>query len=95
MVIWELSATGEARQQQALPLIGVAFAMLSVCLLIQSTWGSPSATTRAASKIVPVLLQWPNSERRAMKVRLRRFPRGGSVAAVMSAAARQTRADPG
>jgi divalent metal cation (Fe/Co/Zn/Cd) transporter len=38
VVIWELSGTGEARQQRALRLIGAAFALLAVYLLIQSTW---------------------------------------------------------
>lgn len=38
VVIWELSGTGEARQRRALRLIGVAFVLLSVYLLIQSTW---------------------------------------------------------
>jgi divalent metal cation (Fe/Co/Zn/Cd) transporter len=38
VVIWELSGTGEARQQRALRLIGAAFALLGLYLLIQSTW---------------------------------------------------------
>jgi divalent metal cation (Fe/Co/Zn/Cd) transporter len=38
VVIWELSGTGEARQRRALRLIGVAFALLAIYLLIQSTW---------------------------------------------------------
>ncbi|MET7775788.1 cation transporter [Streptomyces sp. NPDC005388] len=38
VVIWELSGTGEARQQRALRLIGVGFAALAVYLLVQSTW---------------------------------------------------------
>jgi divalent metal cation (Fe/Co/Zn/Cd) transporter len=38
VVIWELSGTGEARQWRALRLIGLAFALLSIYLLIQSTW---------------------------------------------------------
>ena len=38
VVIWELSGTGEARQQRALRLIGAAFALLALYLLIQSTW---------------------------------------------------------
>jgi divalent metal cation (Fe/Co/Zn/Cd) transporter len=38
VVIWELSGTGAARQQRALRLIGAAFALLAVYLLIQSTW---------------------------------------------------------
>jgi divalent metal cation (Fe/Co/Zn/Cd) transporter len=37
VVIWELSGTGEARQQRALRLIGVAFALLAVYLAVQST----------------------------------------------------------
>lgn len=37
VVIWELSATGEQRQQRALRLIGIAFALLAVYLAIQST----------------------------------------------------------
>jgi len=36
VVLWELSGTGEARQRRALRLIGVAFALLAVYLLIQS-----------------------------------------------------------
>jgi divalent metal cation (Fe/Co/Zn/Cd) transporter len=38
VVLWELSGTGEARQRQALRLIGAAFALLAVYLLVQSTW---------------------------------------------------------
>jgi divalent metal cation (Fe/Co/Zn/Cd) transporter len=38
VVIWELSGSGEARQQRALRMIGAAFALLAVYLLIQSTW---------------------------------------------------------
>jgi divalent metal cation (Fe/Co/Zn/Cd) transporter len=38
VVIWELSGTGEARQQRALRLIGGAFAGLALYLLVQSTW---------------------------------------------------------
>lgn len=38
VVIWELSATREARQRRALRMIGAAFALLAVYLLIQSTW---------------------------------------------------------
>jgi len=38
VVIWELSGTGETRQRRALRLIGTAFALLAVYLLIQSTW---------------------------------------------------------
>jgi divalent metal cation (Fe/Co/Zn/Cd) transporter len=38
VVIWELSGTGQARQQRALRLIGAAFALLAAYLLIQSTW---------------------------------------------------------
>lgn len=38
VVIWELSGTGEARQRQALRLIGTAFLFLAIYLLIQSTW---------------------------------------------------------
>ena len=37
MVVWELSGTGEARQQRALRLIGGAFAALAVYLTAQST----------------------------------------------------------
>ncbi|MGW7239400.1 hypothetical protein [Streptomyces sp. NPDC054804] len=37
VVIWELSGTGEARQRRALRLIGVAFALLALYLLAQST----------------------------------------------------------
>jgi hypothetical protein len=37
VVIWELSGTGQARQRRALRLIGYAFAVLAVYLLIQST----------------------------------------------------------
>ena len=37
VVIWELSGTGEDRQQRALRLIGFAFAALAVYLLVQST----------------------------------------------------------
>jgi divalent metal cation (Fe/Co/Zn/Cd) transporter len=38
VVIWELSGSGEARQRRALRMIGAAFALLAVYLLIQSTW---------------------------------------------------------
>jgi divalent metal cation (Fe/Co/Zn/Cd) transporter len=38
VVIWELSGTGEARQRRALRLIGTAFVLLAIYLLIQSTW---------------------------------------------------------
>lgn len=38
VVIWELSGTGQTRQRTALRLIGAAFALLAVYLLIQSTW---------------------------------------------------------
>jgi divalent metal cation (Fe/Co/Zn/Cd) transporter len=38
VVIWELSGTGEARQRRALRLIGLAFVLLAIYLLIQSTW---------------------------------------------------------
>ena len=38
VVIWELSGTGVARQQRALRLIGFAFVLLSIYLLVQSTW---------------------------------------------------------
>ena len=37
VVIWELSGTGEERQQRGLRLIGWAFAALAVYLLVQST----------------------------------------------------------
>jgi len=37
VVIWELSGTGEQRQQRALRLIGIAFVLLAVYLLVQST----------------------------------------------------------
>lgn len=37
VVIWELSGTGELRQQRGLRLIGFAFAALAVYLLAQST----------------------------------------------------------
>lgn len=38
VVIWELSGTGENRQRRALRLIGSAFAVLALYLLVQSTW---------------------------------------------------------
>ncbi|MFJ9351181.1 cation transporter [Streptomyces sp. NPDC101237] len=38
VVIWELSGTGENRQRRALRLVGVAFALLAIYLLVQSTW---------------------------------------------------------
>ncbi|GAA2789584.1 cation transporter [Kitasatospora paracochleata] len=38
VVIWELSGSGVDRQRRALRLIGVGFALLSVYLLVQSTW---------------------------------------------------------
>jgi divalent metal cation (Fe/Co/Zn/Cd) transporter len=38
VVIWELSGSGEARQRRALRLIGTAFVLLAIYLLIQSTW---------------------------------------------------------
>ncbi|HXZ75134.1 MAG TPA: cation transporter [Streptosporangiaceae bacterium] len=37
VVIWELSGTGQDRQRRALRLIGYAFAVLAVYLLVQST----------------------------------------------------------
>jgi hypothetical protein len=37
VVIWELSGTGQARQQIALRLIGTAFGLLAVYLVVQST----------------------------------------------------------
>jgi len=37
VVLWELSGTGQARQQQALRLIGVAFVGLGAYLAVQST----------------------------------------------------------
>ena len=36
VVLWELSGTGEVRQRRALRLIGVAFILLAVYLLVQS-----------------------------------------------------------
>lgn len=36
VVLWEVSGTGEARQRRALRLIGVAFILLAVYLLVQS-----------------------------------------------------------
>jgi divalent metal cation (Fe/Co/Zn/Cd) transporter len=38
VVIWELSGSSEARQRRALRLIGVAFVLLALYLLIQATW---------------------------------------------------------
>jgi divalent metal cation (Fe/Co/Zn/Cd) transporter len=38
VVIWELSGTGKMRQRRALRLIGTAFVLLAIYLLIQSTW---------------------------------------------------------
>jgi divalent metal cation (Fe/Co/Zn/Cd) transporter len=37
VVLWELSGTGEDRQRRAMRLIGAAFAVLAVYLLVQST----------------------------------------------------------
>jgi divalent metal cation (Fe/Co/Zn/Cd) transporter len=37
VVVWELSGTGEARRRRALRLIGIAFALLAMYLLVQST----------------------------------------------------------
>ena len=37
VVIWELSGTGQQRQRRALRLIGYAFAVLAIYLLVQST----------------------------------------------------------
>jgi divalent metal cation (Fe/Co/Zn/Cd) transporter len=37
VVLWELSGTGQARQQRALRLIGTAFALLAAYLVVQST----------------------------------------------------------
>jgi len=37
VVVWELSGTGADRQRRALRLIGVAFGLLAVYLLVQST----------------------------------------------------------
>lgn len=36
VVLWELSGTGEARQRRALRLIGIAFVLLALYLLVQS-----------------------------------------------------------
>jgi divalent metal cation (Fe/Co/Zn/Cd) transporter len=36
VVLWELSGTGEARQRRAVKLIGLAFILLAVYLLVQS-----------------------------------------------------------
>lgn len=36
VVMWELSGSGEARQRRALRLIGIAFVLLAVYLLVQS-----------------------------------------------------------
>jgi divalent metal cation (Fe/Co/Zn/Cd) transporter len=38
VVLWELSGTGQLRQRRALRLIGGAFALLAVYLLVQSTF---------------------------------------------------------
>src|SRR3954470_1141997 len=38
VVVWELSGTGEERQRRALRLIGTAFVLLAVYLMVQSTW---------------------------------------------------------
>ena len=38
VVIWELSGTGERRQQLALRIIGIAFVLLAAYLAVQSTW---------------------------------------------------------
>ena len=38
VVVWELSTTGQARQRQAMTLIGVAFTLLAIYLAVQSTW---------------------------------------------------------
>lgn len=38
VVVWELSGTGAVRQRRALRLIGGAFTVLALYLLIQSTW---------------------------------------------------------
>jgi hypothetical protein len=38
VVLWELSGTGEHRQRRALRLIGAAFGLLAVYLLVQSTF---------------------------------------------------------
>jgi divalent metal cation (Fe/Co/Zn/Cd) transporter len=37
VVVWELTGTGESRQRQALRLIGGAFALLALHLLVQGT----------------------------------------------------------
>jgi divalent metal cation (Fe/Co/Zn/Cd) transporter len=37
VVVWELSGTGQARQRQALRMIGIAFGVLAAYLLVQST----------------------------------------------------------
>lgn len=37
VVVWELSGSGELRQRRALRLIGIAFGLLAVYLVIQST----------------------------------------------------------
>jgi divalent metal cation (Fe/Co/Zn/Cd) transporter len=43
LVLWELSGTGEVRQRRALRLIGVAFVLLGVYLLVQSVVALVSA----------------------------------------------------
>ncbi len=55
VVIWELSGTGEARQRRALRLIGYAFAILALYLLIQSSWALISGHRAAHS---PVGIIW-------------------------------------
>ena len=37
VVVWELMGTGEARQERALRLIGIAFVLLGIYLAVQST----------------------------------------------------------
>ena len=50
VVIWELSGTGEERQQCGLRLIGYAFTALVLYLLIQSTWALATGTVLARSR---------------------------------------------
>jgi len=38
VVVWELSGTGERRQRKALRLLGLAFVLLALYLVVQSTW---------------------------------------------------------
>jgi divalent metal cation (Fe/Co/Zn/Cd) transporter len=55
VVLWQLSSVGQKRQRRALPLIGIAFALLAAYLGAQSTW---ALVTGYHAKHSPVGIAW-------------------------------------